>query len=57
MAENPKEWPRVHTCLLNWCPEKSERCGRCDAVLDIILKQEPLGADFQKVLDDTPRAR
>ena len=36
MAENPKEWPRVHTCLYDWCPRQSEECRRCDAVVKII---------------------
>lgn len=41
MGENPKEWPRVHTCLYNWCPRKSDKCCRCDSVLDIVRKAYP----------------
>lgn len=36
MAENPKEWPRVHTCLNDWCPEQSDDCERCNKVLSLI---------------------
>lgn len=36
MAENPKEWPRCHTCLYNWCPRQSDECKRCDVVIAII---------------------
>lgn len=57
MAENPKEWPRVHTCLNDWCPEPREDCKTCDKILDLIRSQEPLGDEFQKVLDKVPYAR
>jgi hypothetical protein len=30
------KWPRVHTCLYDWCPKQSDECARCDAVLAII---------------------
>lgn len=36
--ENPKEWPRVHTCLNNWCPEQRDECWRCDKVLEILTR-------------------
>lgn len=29
-------WPRVHTCLYNWCPRQHEECKRCDAVCAVI---------------------
>lgn len=45
MAENPKEWPRVHTCLNNWCPEQRDDCGRCDAIVDILRKFRPASAE------------
>jgi hypothetical protein len=38
MAENINEWPRVHTCLYDWCPEKRDDCERCDAVVAILRK-------------------
>lgn len=38
MAERTDEWPRVHTCLYNWCPKKSENCDRCDRIVAIIQK-------------------
>lgn len=36
MAENPAVWPRIHTCLYNWCLLQHEECARCDAVLAAI---------------------
>lgn len=38
MPENPKEWPRVRTCLYDWCPHEREDCKQCDAVLAIRRK-------------------
>lgn len=40
MAERIDEWPRCHSCLYNWCQEKSDECARCDAVCAIM--QQPL---------------
>lgn len=34
--ERTDKWPRVHTCLHDWCPKRSEECQRCDAVLEIL---------------------
>jgi hypothetical protein len=36
MTENPNEWPRCHTCIYNWCPEKSDRCKGCDTIIRMI---------------------
>lgn len=54
MVENTKKWPRVHTCLYNWCPEKRDDCGRCDAVLEILRKAkiEKMVRELQSVVDD-----
>lgn len=32
MVERLDQWPRVHSCLYNWCSEKKAECERCDAV-------------------------
>lgn len=37
MAESLNTWPRVHSCLYNWCPQQREECARCDAVCSVIL--------------------
>ncbi len=34
--EKFNEWPRVHTCLYDWCPQESEECRRCDAIVKIL---------------------
>lgn len=52
MGENPREWPRCHTCLHNWCPKPGDHCKTCNAVIDLILNQQPLSAEAQKVLDE-----
>ena len=36
MAERFDEWPRVHTCLYNWCPKHSDECNRCDGAIQIM---------------------
>jgi hypothetical protein len=36
MAERLDEWPRVHTCLRNWCPSKNDECERCDEVCRLL---------------------
>lgn len=52
MAENPKEWPRCHTCLYSWCPQQSDECKRCDTVLAILkADREPPEAAFDNVDD------
>lgn len=38
MAERTDEWPRVHTCLHNWCPSKNDECERCDAVIRLMIE-------------------
>lgn len=52
MAENPKEWPRCHTCLYSWCPKQWEECKRCDAVIKILLSSE-YGKINQRGQNDT----
>lgn len=42
MSENPKEWPRVHTCLDNWCPAESDECKRCDGIVDILQRRDDI---------------
>jgi hypothetical protein len=37
MAERFDEWPRVHTCLHNWCSQEKPECARCDAVCRVFL--------------------
>lgn len=37
-GERTDQWPRVHTCLRNWCPNEHDDCKRCDAVLALLLK-------------------
>lgn len=39
-AEKTDEWPRVHTCLHNWCSEKNPECAKCDAIVAVIAEQE-----------------
>ena len=51
MAERTDEWPRCHTCLYNWCPEKSDECKRCDAVIAIIKD----GAHARRAVEDAGR--
>lgn len=34
--ERTDEWPRVHTCLYDWCPRQSDECARCDALVKIL---------------------
>lgn len=34
--ERTDEWPRVRSCLNDWCPKKSDDCKRCDAVVEIV---------------------
>lgn len=43
MTESTTEWPRVHTCLHDWCPAKSKECERCDAVLEILKRRRACG--------------
>lgn len=39
MAERLDQWPRVHSCLYNWCPAKRDECRHCDAVVTILREQ------------------
>lgn len=38
MAERIDQWPRVHSCLYDWCPEQREECSKCDALVGIMRK-------------------
>lgn len=40
MAERIDEWPRVHTCLKNWCPAKNPECDTCDEVCRIMVQAQ-----------------
>lgn len=53
MVERSDEWPRVHTCLYDWCPEKHDDCRRCDAIVKIT---EEVTAGLRKELgNDLPQ--
>lgn len=36
MTERIDEWPRVHTCLYNWCPKQREECNKCNQIITIL---------------------
>lgn len=40
MAERIDQWPRVHSCLYDWCPQKREDCDRCDAVIGAMRRMQ-----------------
>lgn len=33
------QWPRVHSCLNDWCQEQREECQRCEAVCRILIER------------------
>lgn len=35
-GEKLNEWPRVHSCLNDWCPKESEHCQRCNKCCEIL---------------------
>lgn len=43
MSERTDEYPRIHSCLRNWCPSRWEECDRCDAVLAILKAHRNTG--------------
>lgn len=52
MAEKLDEWPRVHSCLYDWCPEKRDECRRCDAVAKLLMKGRESGQSYGSPLGD-----
>jgi hypothetical protein len=34
--ERIDQWPRVHSCVNDWCPEKRPECERCDRLVAIL---------------------
>lgn len=53
MPERLDEWPRVHSCLYDWCPEKSDECKRCDAIAELFLNSTPvIPSDDHAILPD-----
>jgi hypothetical protein len=38
MTEKINEYPRVHTCLYDWCPARRDECQRCDRIIEIMRK-------------------
>lgn len=35
-SEPIDKWPRVHSCLYDWCPKRRDECRKCDAVVAIL---------------------
>lgn len=50
MSERSDQWPRVHTCMRNWCPAQSEDCKKCDEVINIIRKHQQALRDYPDFL-------
>lgn len=36
MTERTDQWPRVHSCVNDWCPRQSDDCKRCDKLIAIL---------------------
>lgn len=50
VVERIDEWPRVHTCLHDWCPKKSDECRRCDAIVKIARR--PLAQSTEMIVPE-----